>query len=137
MLARKKQEWSNREYAPQIESKRQPKHATGLNIELRKKCCALVVLLLLLAGIVTLQSERIISTGYDYVKLQTDLRDMEQKNEKLRIEIATLKSLERIQHIAINNLGMTAPKQIFEAPAMGGTGRMAAGEGQETPRRKL
>lgn len=137
MLASKKQEWSNCEYAPQIEIKRQQKLAPGLNIELRKKCCALAVLLLLLAGIATLQSERIISTGYQYVQLQKDLHEMEQKNEKLRVEIASLKSLERIQRIASSSLGMAAPKQVIEAPTASGTGRMASGQGQVTPRRKL
>ena len=139
MLASKKQEWAfSREYAPQTEVAHQPKQKLGLNVELRKKCCALAVLLLLLAGIATLQSERIVSTGYQYVAVQSDLKMMEQKNEKLRVEIAKLKSLDRIQSIATNSLGMAAPKQIYEASsATGGLGKLAAGKEQGVPRHKL
>lgn len=138
MLASKKQEWANSyDYAPQTDVRRQSKPAHGLNIELRKNCCALVVLLLLLAGIATLQTERIVSAGYQCVKLQNDLKAVEQRNEKLRVEIARLKSLDRIQTIAINNLGMTAPKQVLESPlATNGSGKLAAVQ-QEAPRRKL
>ncbi|MDF2500760.1 MAG: ftsL [Anaerosporomusa subterranea] len=138
MLASKKQEWAiSHDYAPQTDVRRQSKPAHGLNVELRKNCCALAVLLLLLAGIATLQTERIVSTGYQCVKLQNDLKVVEQKNEKLRVEIARLKSLDRIQTIATNNLGMTAPKHVLESPlATSSSGKLAAVQ-QEAPRRRM
>jgi len=138
MLASKKQEWAiSHDYAPQTDVRHQSKPTRGLNVELRKNCCALAVLLLLLAGIATLQTERIVSAGYQCVKLQNELKVIEQNNDKLRVEIAQLKSLDRIQTIATNNLGMTAPKQVLEAPvAPVGSGKLAAVQ-QEAPRRKL
>jgi cell division protein FtsL len=138
MLASKKQEWAILpDYAPQIEERRQSKPAHSLNVELRKNCCALAVLFLLLAGIATLQTERIVSAGYQCVKLQNDLKVVEQKNEKLRVEIARLKSLDRIQTIATNNLGMIAPQHVLESPlTTSSSGKLAAVQ-QEAPRRKL
>ncbi|MDU4959746.1 MAG: cell division protein FtsL [Sporomusaceae bacterium] len=138
MLASKKQEWTfSPDYAAKPEAKRQSKPAHGLNVELRKSCCALTVLFLLLAGIATLQTERIVSSGYQCVKLQDDLKTIERENEKLRVEIARLRSLERIQTIAANDLGMIVPVQVLEAsPAADGSGRLAAMQ-QEAPRRKL
>lgn len=139
MLASKKQDWAvSREYALETQVRRQPRKYVCLDVELRKKCCAFVVLLLLLAGIATLQSERIVSNGYQYVQLQNELRDVEQKNEKLRVEIARLKSLERIQTIAKNDLGMNTPKQIYAASsAVRGSGKLASAVEKESPRRKL
>lgn len=139
MLASKKQEWViTHEYAPQPDTRRQVRSLPSLNIELRKKCCALAVLLLLLAGIATLQSERIVSNGYQYIKMQNDLRDIEQQNEKLRIEIARLKSLDRIQSIAVNNLGMTAPQQVYSVSLPSAdSGKLAVNKKQEQPRPKL
>lgn len=139
MLASKKQEWVvTHEYAPQPDTRRQVRPLPSLNIELRKKCCALAVLLLLLAGIATLQSERIVSNGYQYIKLQNDLRNVEQQNEKLRIEIARLKSLDRIQSIAVNTLGMTAPKQVYSISLPStDPGKLAVSREQEQPRHKL
>lgn len=137
MLASKKQEWATSTSVPQIDVKEKSAKLLGLNVELRKKCCSLAVLLLLLASIATLQSERIISTGYQYVKLQSELKAMERENEQLRVEIAKLKSLERIQSIAVNSLGMTAPQQVFETQPTGDSSRMAAIEGQVITRRQL
>lgn len=139
MLASKKQEWVfTRENAPQINEKRQaPKAAPSLNKELRKQCCAFAVLLLLLAGIATLQTERIVSAGYQCIKLQKELTLVEQNNEKLRVEIARLKSLDRIQMIAANNLGMIVPNQVLEVPLVtGDSGKLAVMQ-QEMLRRKL
>ena len=137
MLASKKQDWAITAPAPQVEVKRKSARILGLDVELRKKCCSLAILLLLLAGIATLQSERIISTGYQYVKLQAELKAVERENEKLRVEIAKLKSLDRIQSIAVNSLGMTSPKHVFETRQINDSGKMAYDEGQVISRRKL
>ena len=139
MLASKKQDWvSSREYTPQLNEKRRPNRELGVNNELRKKCCAFVVLLMVIAGIATLQSERIISSGYHCVKLQAELRDVEQRNEQLRVEIAKLRSLDRIQTIATTDLGMTTPKAIYEIPMpSSAVVQLAASENHRSPQRKL
>lgn len=138
MLASKKQEWTfSPAYPAKTKGKRQSKPVCGLNVELRKSCCALTVLFLLLAGIATLQTERIVSSGYQCVKLQDDLKTVEHENEKLRVEIARLKSLERIQTIATNDLGMKTPNHVLESSmATNSSGKLAAVQ-EEAPRRKL
>ena len=53
------------------------------------------------------------SRGYALVATQTQAQQLEQENERLRIEIAKLKSPQRIKQIAADELGMTVPKKMY------------------------
>ena len=53
--------------------------------------------------------------GYELVQAQQAAVRLEQQNEQLRIEIARLKSPQRIQSIAAKDLGMVIPKQVYFA----------------------
>jgi len=45
-------------------------------------------------------------------QLNNSITDIEENNQKLRFEIASLGSLDRIEKVAINELGMIHPKDI-------------------------
>jgi cell division protein FtsL len=53
------------------------------------------------------------SRGYELVAIQQQADQMEQENERLKIEIAKLKSPDRIKSIAQDQLGMSVPKQTY------------------------
>lgn len=53
------------------------------------------------------------SRGYALVTTQNQTQALEQENERLRIEIARLKSPLRIKQIAQDKLGMDVPKKMY------------------------
>jgi cell division protein FtsL len=53
------------------------------------------------------------SRGYELVALQQQAEQKEQENERLKIEIAKLKSPDRIKAIAKDQLGMEVPRQTY------------------------
>jgi cell division protein FtsL len=53
------------------------------------------------------------SRGYELVAIQQQADQKEQENERLKIEIAKLKSPERIKAIAQDQLGMEVPRQTY------------------------
>lgn len=126
MLA-KKYDWAvSQQYIPPAPKPR-AQQQVSLNVQLRKKCFLLVVLILLLAAVGTVQNERIVTSGYQYVELQQELQVLNDNNQKLHLEIAQLRSLERIQAVATNKLGMTMPEYVFEATlGLEGSGNLAA-----------
>lgn len=138
MLASKRQEWNNyREYAPQTDVRRVERKSPQLNVGLRRKCWMLAVILVVLVSIATVQSERIINNGYEFVQLQAETRKLEQNNEQLRVEIAKLKSLNRIQSIATGELGMIAPKNVYNASHSPGGKGMVVSNKQESQRHRM
>ncbi len=52
---------------------------------------------------------RIIRMGYEFERLENMHQAMIQTNKVLRLEVASLKSLERIERIARERLGLTFP----------------------------
>ncbi len=67
--------------------------------------------------IVTIQSEITVRAGYQLVDLKDQAAKLEKENELLRLDIARLKSPERIQQIATRDLGMVVPKNTYYASA--------------------
>ncbi|WP_227767116.1 cell division protein FtsL [Zhaonella formicivorans] len=47
--------------------------------------------------------------GYQITKLKKEIQSLQTANERLKLEIDQLKSLDRIEKIAVNDLGMTEP----------------------------
>lgn len=116
MLVDKKEEWYVYEEVatPQVSEKPlKAKHTARTNCALRIKCLLTVILTALFAGYFTVQSEAIIRSGYDLVKTKAELAKVERENEALRLDIAKLKAPQRIQKIAINELGMIVPKNMY------------------------
>lgn len=110
MLARKKQEWNEQLAETPVSTAR---NLSKPNIALRGKCLVMGIFVVIIAVIVTMGSEVIIRGGYDLVRLKTQAAGIEKENEALRVEIAKLKSSQRIQQIAMNELGMVMPKDVY------------------------
>ncbi|BEU87007.1 hypothetical protein TAMA11512_04710 [Selenomonas sp. TAMA-11512] len=86
-----------------------------LNTRLRARVFLLITVLCVMAMIVTVRSGIVASRGYDLVKMQRQAAAVERENDHLKIEIAQLKSPDRIRRLASDNLGMSTPKNVYFA----------------------
>jgi len=86
-----------------------------LDIVLRTKCLITVVLIAVVAIFVTVRSETIIRAGYDLVQMKSQALSLQRENQQLRLDIAKLKSPQRIQYIATAELGMVVPQNVYRA----------------------
>ena len=80
---------------------------------LRTECLVSAMVVGILAMFVTWGSSAIVKAGYELVQARACLSKMEKQNELLRLEMAQLKSPQRIQNIAVGQLGMTKPQLIY------------------------
>jgi len=80
---------------------------------LRTECLVSTILVGLLAMYVTWGSSAIVNAGYDLVQSRAGLGKIEEQNEILRLETAQLKSPQRIQDIAVGQLGMISPEAVY------------------------
>jgi cell division protein FtsL len=115
MLVNKKEEWYIYEEAsvPTPAKTARAKSTVHTNYALRAKCFVTVILVALFAGYFTVQSEAIIRSGYELVQIKAQLAKIDRENEALRLDIAKLKAPQRIQKIAINELGMVVPQNMY------------------------
>ena len=112
MLVHKKQEIEVYEQEAALPT---PKIVRKADKRLRAKCLILVMLAAIMAAVTTIQSATIIQAGYDLVKVKSQVAKMEKENELLRLDIAKLKSPQRIEAFATKNLGMVVPKNAYYA----------------------
>ena len=84
-----------------------------LNKNLRSRCQIAFIIISILAMLVTIRSGISASRGYALVATQNQAQQLEQENERLRVEIAKLKSPQRIKQIASEELGMVVPKKMY------------------------
>ncbi len=84
-----------------------------LNHLLRSRCRMAFLIISLLAMLVVIRSGISASRGYALVETQNQAQQIEQENERLRIEIAKLKSPQRIKQIAADELGMGVPAKMY------------------------
>ena len=80
---------------------------------LRSRCRLAFIIISILAMLVVVRSGISASRGYALVETQNMAQQLEQENERLRIEIAKLKSPQRIKQIAEEELGMDVPKKMY------------------------
>ena len=92
-----------------------PTWGPTLNTHLRSRCFLLLALVSIMAMAVTIRSGITASRGYDLVKIQQQAETLEKENEHLKIEIAQMKSPERVRRIATEKLGMSTPKTVYFA----------------------
>ena len=118
MLVDRKQEWT--QYSPP----ESPKSASEKQRRLSKpdkgfsqKCLKLVAVAIAAAMMITVQSEAMVRAGYDLVQMKKEAAKVEKDNDALRLEIAKLKSPQRIVRIASNELGMVKPQTAYFATA--------------------
>jgi cell division protein FtsL len=70
-----------------------------------------------MAMLVTMQSASIVNAGYELVQIKAQMAALEKNNDQLKLDIAKLKSPQRIQAIATQDLGMIIPKSVYYASA--------------------
>ncbi len=99
--------------APRVKKRKQLRSPTVLDTNLRSRARVLFLLVAALAMIVVVRSGISASRGYELVAVQQQAQQLEQENERLRIEIAKLKSPQRIKAIATEELGMEVPKKMY------------------------
>ena len=84
-----------------------------LNHLLRSRCRIFFVVFTVLAMAVVIRSGISASRGYALVATQNQAQQLELENERLRVEIAQLKSPQRIKQIAEDELGMIVPHKMY------------------------
>ena len=80
---------------------------------LRSRCRVAFIVFAILAMAVVIRSGISASRGYALVATQTQAQQLELENERLRVEIAKLKSPRRIKQIAEDELGMVVPRKMY------------------------
>jgi cell division protein FtsL len=91
---------------------RQPVH---LDTHLRSRFFLLALFIAAGAMLVTIRSGIIASRGYALVQVQQQALALEQENEHLRIDTAKMKAPQRIKEIAVGQLGMVVPENVYFA----------------------
>ena len=94
---------------------KEPLFKTVVDTATRSHCQILFLVAAVMALLVTVGSGVSARRGYALVATQNQAEQLEQENERLRIENAKLKSPQRIKDIAEGELGMTVPKKIYFA----------------------
>ena len=94
-------------------SPKDPLFKTVLDTRLRSHGQLLFLTMTVLALLVTVGSGISASRGYELVAVQQQADQVEQENERLKIEIAKLRSPDRIKAIAQDQLGMSVPRQTY------------------------
>ncbi len=94
--------------APTRRTKRQPKRKFGV-----KTLVVGVVLSGFIFGMVlTFYHLYSVRLGYQVVALQNEIATMKKENAYLELEVARLKSLDRIEQVATTRLGMVKPQDV-------------------------
>ena len=84
-----------------------------LNHLLRSRCRLFLIIFSIFAMAVVIRSGISASRGYALIETQEQAQQIELENERLRIEIAQLKSPQRIKQIAEDELGMIVPRKMY------------------------
>ena len=84
-----------------------------LNHMLRSRCRVFFLVFTIFAMAVVIRSGICASRGYALIATQNQAEQLELENERLRVEIAQLKSPIRIKEIAENELGMIVPRKTY------------------------
>ena len=102
-----------RETSPNEASLKLIKGRPRLNHLLRSRCRVFFIVFAILAMAVVIRSGISASRGYALVATNNQAQQLELENERLRVEIAKLKSPERIKRIAEDELGMVVPRKMY------------------------
>ena len=102
-----------RETSPNEASLKLIKGRPRLNHLLRSRCRVFFIVFAILAMAVVVRSGISASRGYALVATNNQAQQLELENERLRVEIAKLKSPERIKRIAEDELGMVVPRKMY------------------------
>ena len=84
-----------------------------LNHLLRSRCRVFFVVFAIFAMAIVIRSGICASRGYALIATQEQAQQLELENERLRVEIAQLKSPQRIKQIAEEELDMVVPRKMY------------------------
>ena len=103
------------ERQPRPEKATRPKtlYNSVLNASARLHLTILFFVAALLAMLVTVGSGINANQAYALTEAQQKADQLERENERLRVDIARLKSPQRIQTIATDQLNMVVPSQVY------------------------
>ena len=96
-----------------LEPPKEPLIRREINTNLRNCLRAIFFLIACGAMVVTLLGGIGARNGYILLETQQDAEQLEQENERLKIEIAQLKSPARIEAIAVEQLHMRVPQNMY------------------------
>ena len=99
--------------SPQVEAPKEPLIRREVNTNLRNCLRAIFFLIAFGAMVVTLLGGISANNGYTLLETQQNADQLEQENERLKIEIAQLKSPARIEAIAVDQLHMQVPQNMY------------------------
>ena len=99
--------------APQPEPPKESLIRREVNTNLRNCLRAIFFLIAFGAMVVTLLGGISANNGYTLLETQQNADQLEQENERLKIEIAQLKSPARIEAIAVEQLHMQVPQNMY------------------------
>ncbi|HBS60764.1 MAG TPA: cell division protein FtsL, partial [Firmicutes bacterium] len=77
--------------------------------KLRRRYFSLLILIFIASMLMVAQNDQLVQTSYQLVEMNADVAKLEKENQSLRIDIARLKSPERIVNIATQRLGLVFP----------------------------
>ena len=77
--------------------------------KLRRRYFSLLILIFIASMLMVAQNDQLVQTSYQLVEMNADVAKLEKENQSLRIDIARLKSPERIVNIATQQLGLVFP----------------------------
>lgn len=117
MLAKRKEEFDLYEEEIALDPAKAKKPI--VNKKLRAESVILILLVSALAMFTTIRSEVIVSDGYALVKMKSDALKLEKENERLKLDIAQMKAPQRIKQIAITELDMVVPEDVYFASKNG------------------
>ncbi|MHC1762348.1 MAG: cell division protein FtsL [Negativicutes bacterium] len=98
---------------------------------LRTDCLVSAIILGLLALFATWGSSAIVQAGYELVQARASLTRLEKQNELLHLDLVRLKAPQRIQAIALGELGLVKPPAVYMAAKTSPGGKAGQEEKQE------
>ena len=73
--------------------------------------CVLIFLLIAVSIGLIAQYSRVIAVNYQVQQVNREIAQLQEEKEHLAIEVRSLSALERIENIAVNELGLQYPEQ--------------------------
>ena len=95
--------------------RRAPKDRPHINSNLRFRMGVIAVALAVTASVTVARTVMSATRGYELVQTQNQAAQLEKENKQLELQIAEMRSPERIKNIATNDLGMSVPRDVYFA----------------------
>ena len=95
--------------------RRAPKNRPHINSNLRFRIGVIALALAVTAAVSVSRTVISATRGYELVQTQNQAAQLEKENRQLELQIAEMRSPERIKNIATNDLGMSVPRDVYFA----------------------